>query len=196
VNHFLALRPAAHVRDRLAEVAARLRAWELPARWVHPEDYHCTLCFLGHLDDDEARVLPRAVDEVAGSLEAPPLTLDGLGAFGGKRMPRTVFAALGDPEEALAGYHHDLAQAAEEPPERRFRPHLTLARPTGSGEPGRDWPDLRRRRLGRVPERGPGVLPPPTRAAAGPGLRDPRALGPDRRATGMIRGHLRKCGNR
>lgn len=141
MNHFLALRPAAHVRDRLAEVAARLRAWELPARWVHPEDYHCTLCFLGHLDDDEARVLPRAVDEVAGSLEAPPLTLDGLGAFGGKRMPRTVFAALGDPEEALAGYHHDLAQAAEEPPERRFRPHLTLARPTGSGEPGRDWPD-------------------------------------------------------
>src|SRR4051812_13252402 len=109
--HFLALRLADEPRDRLTIVSERLQAWQLPASWVHPDDYHLTLAFLGRVDPDEARFLPHVVADVAGSLRRPRLRFSGLGAFGGRTEPRVVFAALEDPEAACAGMHLDLCEA-------------------------------------------------------------------------------------
>lgn len=147
MNHFLALRLDDAARDRLERVAERLRAWELPAAWTHPDDYHLTVRFLGHLDDDEAQLLPSAVDLVAGSLRRPRLRLAGLGAFGGRHEPRAVFAAIADDEHACAHIHRDLGEALDLPAERAFAPHVTLCRPrpASRGETvrsGHDWPDL------------------------------------------------------
>lgn len=150
MNHFLALRLADEPRDRLAAVAERLQAWQLPAAWVHPEDYHLTLVFLGGLDADEARVLPHLVESVASSLRRPRLRFSGLGASGGRTEPRVVFAALDDHEQACSGMHADLCDALGLAAERHFMPHVTLCRPrtaTPRGGPARDpgnrgWPQL------------------------------------------------------
>lgn len=145
-NHFLGLRLSRASADRLEAVARRLRAWELPARWTHPDDYHLTLVFLGAVDADEAACLPAAVDEVAGSLRAPALRFSGLGAAGGRGdEPKYVFAAVDDPEAACDGMRRDLCEALEMRPESRFRPHVTLCRPqpAPAGLPlMRDWPHL------------------------------------------------------
>jgi 2'-5' RNA ligase len=129
--HFLALRLADEPRDRLAMIAERLQAWQLPAAWVHPEDYHLTLAYIGELDDDEVRVLPHVIGDVAGSLRRPELRFSGLGAQGGRAEPRVVFAAL------------DL------PARRQFSPHVTLCRPRTSAarelaaaSGGHDWPGM------------------------------------------------------
>lgn len=145
MNHFLALRLADEPRDRLAAVAERLQAWQLPAAWVHPDDYHLTLVFLGALDADEARVLPHLIDGVASSLRRPQLRFSGLGASGGRTEPKVVFAAIEDEEHACAGMHADLCEALDHAPERRFMPHVTLCRPRSPvprDAGNRDWPQL------------------------------------------------------
>jgi RNA 2',3'-cyclic 3'-phosphodiesterase len=149
MNHFLALRLDHASRDRLAEHALRLQEWHLPANWVHVEDYHLTLLFLGRIDADEARTLPYTVERIADGLVRPRLRLAGVGAFGGRTEPRVVFAALADPEAACAQAHRDLAEAVGVEAERRFQPHIALCRPRPPG-PGerdlitarRDWPQL------------------------------------------------------
>ncbi|MCS6969549.1 MAG: RNA 2',3'-cyclic phosphodiesterase [Planctomycetota bacterium] len=148
VNHFFGLRPDAETVGRLQAISERLQRWELPARWTHPADYHLTLVFLGALEADEARSLPAAVAEVAESAHAPrDLQLCGLGAAGRARgpVPRAVYAAVADPHQACDGLRQDLCAALGVAPEPRFRPHITLCRP--SLEPARlplfrDWPHL------------------------------------------------------
>lgn len=149
MNTFLALRLADGPRDRLAQVAERFQAWNLPASWVHPEDYHLTLLFLGKLDADEAGTVPQAVDLVANSLRRPSLRFVGLGASGGKNEPRVVYAALSDVEHACADMYGDLCDAMGMKPEPRFLPHVTICRPRPStprelsDQPlYRDWPHL------------------------------------------------------
>lgn len=143
MNHFISLLPDDATRERLAAVAERMQAWDLPARWVHPEDYHLTLNFLGHLDEDEARMLPHAIDDVAAHPVLEPLRLAGLGAFAGRSAPRVVYAALDDPQERCRHLADDLAAALGDDPDRRFHPHITLCRPQpGGGGGGRGWPEL------------------------------------------------------
>lgn len=145
VNHFLALRLDDDTCARLAGAAERMRAWGLPARWVHPDDLHLTLLFLGPTDDAEAALLPAAVEDVAASFPAPTLRLTGVGAAGGTTEPRVVFAAVADADGACAGLHRDLCEVLELAPEARYMPHVTLCRPQPA--PGhqplfRDWPHL------------------------------------------------------
>lgn len=147
MNHFLALKLADAPRDRLAQVAERLQAWELPAAWVDPEDYHLTVAFLGELDTDEAHLLPSAIDHLASGLRRPELRFSGIGAWGGRTEPKVVFAAVEDLGARCADIHQDLCDALELTDERPFAPHVTLCRPRRSETwrtppPGRTWSDL------------------------------------------------------
>ncbi|MBA3685960.1 MAG: RNA 2',3'-cyclic phosphodiesterase [Planctomycetes bacterium] len=155
MNHFLALRLADAPRDQLAALSSRLQAWDLPANWVHPDDFHLNLLFLGRCDADEARTLPYTIEDLAQSLPRPQLRLAGLGAFGGRTEPRVVYAALEDRDGACARAHLDLCDALGMKPEAHFHPHVTICRPRPphphdathpsirSARPGRrDWPTL------------------------------------------------------
>lgn len=142
MNYFLALRPTAAARERLATIAERLQRWEYPARWVHPDDYHITIAFLGQLGDSELRSVPWAVNDVGHALLAPSLHLPGLGAFGGAHEPRVVYAAVGDPDGWCDDLHADCMEALGESVEARFKPHITLCRPNGRDGGRRDWRTL------------------------------------------------------
>ena len=141
MNHFIALAPDADTRDRLAAVADRLRAWDLPARWVHPDDYHLTVAFLGPLEAAELQGGLWAVNDVARSLFTPQLDLPGIGAFGGKHEPRVVYAAVGDPAGYCRDLHGDLQDCFGERPQPHYLPHITLCRPSG-GRSGAEWRPL------------------------------------------------------
>jgi 2'-5' RNA ligase len=142
---FIALLPDGATRDRIQVVQDRLRAWDLPARWTHPEDLHLTLRFLGDVADDEFHLLPAALDPVVSALRVPELTLAGLGISGTARgsVPAAVWAAVNDPDDVCRALHADVSESLDLTPERDFVPHLTLCRPTaGKPHEGRDWPTL------------------------------------------------------
>jgi len=108
-----------------------LRGGLRPKRWIDSENYHITLRFIGDIDND----LADDVADLLGSVRRKSftLTLDGLGAFGGKR-PHAVWARVCPSPELLA-LQAELEQVCQRaglrPDTRKYTPHITLARVRG-----------------------------------------------------------------
>jgi 2'-5' RNA ligase len=114
-----------------AEVArslSLLRGGIPGARWVDPENYHLTLRFIGDVD----HVIARDVMQMLGSVarQSFEIAFNGLDQFGGKK-PRAVFAmvaANGRLAELQAEHERILQRIGLPPEQRKFTPHVTLAR--------------------------------------------------------------------
>jgi RNA 2',3'-cyclic 3'-phosphodiesterase len=106
---------------------ALLRGGLPGARWVEPENYHVSLRFIGDIDDPLAREIAFMLGQVKRSRF--DLQIDGLDSFGGNR-PRVVIAAVSAVPELvdLQADHERLMQRVGLEPERKYRPHVTLAR--------------------------------------------------------------------
>lgn len=128
---FVAVEPPASLvpvyqaaRRFLSDLDARLR-------WVRPEGVHLTLKFLGNVDAASVPVILKAMRAVAG--QAPPMALhtSGVGAPNPDRA-RVVWLEVGGETAILGRLKGDLEDAmfriGFEREERRFHPHLTLAR--------------------------------------------------------------------
>ncbi len=117
-----------HVSDRLARFKAPLPG----ARWLEPSDYHLTLRFAGDLDNSLANEFTDALSRIR--LDGFEVRLSGFGIFGG-HDPRTLWIGVA-PSPGLNALHRaneTAARAAGLPPERRqFKPHVTLARLSGT----------------------------------------------------------------
>ena len=105
------------------------------ARWIDPENYHITLRFIGDVDAMIADDIANALHQI--SRPSFELALDGLGAFGNRRV-HSLWAGL-KPAPALndlqAELERDLQRIGLAPEHRRFTPHITLARLRGASEP-------------------------------------------------------------
>ena len=114
----------------LAERLAFLRGGLPGARWIDHENYHLTLRFVGDID--------RRADEIADALARVrrtsfSLRLDGVVSFG-TRKPHAIVAriATSPPLAELQAEHERLLQRMGHPPDqRKFIPHVTLARLKG-----------------------------------------------------------------
>lgn len=106
---------------------AQLRGGLPGARWIDPENYHLTLRFIGDIDDALADEIADLLGQVARRKFS--VRIDGLDSFGGNR-PRAVVAAVSPVAELveLQAEHERLMQRVGLQPERKYRPHVTLAR--------------------------------------------------------------------
>ncbi len=101
-------------------------------RWVKPENFHLTLRFVGEVDEMVAEDL----DATLSGIHAPrfEMALSEIGFFENGRAVRAIWAGA---EKTPPLIHlHDKVESATVraglPPEaRKFRPHVTLARPRG-----------------------------------------------------------------
>lgn len=112
----------------LALDLSMLRGGLSGARWVEAGDYHLTLRFIGDIDAATARDISGALEQI----KRPPfiVTLEGLGSFGGDR-PRAIIAKAKPvpPLVELQAEQERLMRRIGIPPEqRKFTPHITLAR--------------------------------------------------------------------
>lgn len=158
---FVALDLPAAVLDAL--VAWRepvLAASEGALRPVAEEALHVTLCFLGSLPADEAGAIGAAVERAVGAAAERLVGADaGGGAPSGasvaqiagdlalgaplwlpRRRPHALALAVADGDGSLGRLQGGLAAALAaggwfEPEERRFLPHVTVARVRRSGDP-------------------------------------------------------------
>ncbi len=98
-------------------------------RWHHPDQMHLTLCFLGEVSHHQAS----DINAVAGLVPFEPfdLMLDGIGYFGSKEKPRALWANVAGTKPLIA-LQKRLTQALVPVgihlQERKFKPHITLAR--------------------------------------------------------------------
>ena len=129
---FVALELPKNLRERMGEVSRALNAGGAKVRWVHPDQMHLTLRFLGDISMDQAETMKRAVrDAVALQPEPLKLGIGGLGAFPNRRNPRVIWVGI-NPHAGLATVQRIIDEAAVgtgvEPENRAWAPHLTLGR--------------------------------------------------------------------
>jgi RNA 2',3'-cyclic 3'-phosphodiesterase len=129
---FVAVAPDAALRDALRACQLQLatHAGRADTRLVHPDDLHLTLCFIGALAPAQSEAVIATLSDVAARTaghEVAPVAIAGWPA----RAPRLVVVEFECSErlDALVSELRDaLASLGLAIEERRFRPHITLAR--------------------------------------------------------------------
>ena len=100
--------------------------------WVRPENLHLTARFLGDLDEAAVLRARESVRSGAEGIPAPVAALGRLGGFPNLERPRVVWVGLavgGDEVSAVArAVDEALRRDGFGPPDKPFRPHVTLAR--------------------------------------------------------------------
>jgi 2'-5' RNA ligase len=131
---FVAIDPAAQIREKLSEVISTLKPESRAPRWVRTEGMHLTLKFIGDVEAAKLDAIRPALHS-ASNAQAIALRFRGIGFFPSGERPRVAWCGIETGEElaALAQKVSDLlvplGVAAET---RTFAPHVTLARiPSG-----------------------------------------------------------------
>jgi 2'-5' RNA ligase len=96
---------------------------------VAPENLHLTLRFIGEVDEHQAAL----VDAALSQIHRPPfeLQISGCGIFAQRRGPEAVWLGVASTPpltDLQAAIERAAVRAGLAPEERRFRPHITLAR--------------------------------------------------------------------
>lgn len=136
-HFFFALNLPQKTKEELNALCDKLKG-EFPfSRWVHELDFHITLAFLGHAEEDK---LERAKNLVRRQIcqTSFSLIIDHLGFFGRKDAPRIFWAGV-QTEERLHIVRKQVFSACEEAgfelEARPFSPHITLARKWQGDQP-------------------------------------------------------------
>lgn len=137
-HYFYALKLPSEIKQHLNEICDGLKG-EFPFKtWVHMEDYHITLAFLGHADKGQLQSSINFTKEGLANKDSFPLTINQLGIFGKSDSPR-IFWAGTEKEPQLNDCRDFVYQACKQAgfqlETRAFHPHITLARKWISSSP-------------------------------------------------------------
>ncbi len=131
---FIAVPLPPAIIQQLADVQRRLRRGcpEQAISWVKPENIHLTLFFLGDILPERQVPVEAALRVVARNARPFTFSVQGVGAFPNLNRPRVIWIGLEEPTGQLALLHRAVNEAIAnvgfQPEDRRFSPHLTLAR--------------------------------------------------------------------
>lgn len=122
---FVAVDLPQEAKDELALVQKQLSS--AAAKMSLARDFHLTLKFLGEITPAKVDVVKRALSNVA--FKKFTATVAGVGVFPSENYARVVWAGV-EPEEEFTGLQKLIDDALEKefPKDKRFKPHLTLAR--------------------------------------------------------------------
>jgi RNA 2',3'-cyclic 3'-phosphodiesterase len=130
-HYFLAVKLPDPIKQSLYEATEGFQKDFSFKRWVHREDYHITLAFLGFANENQLMVVKKLVPQHIKDESSFPLTISQIGTFGLKSAPRIFWAGLNDSLE-LQNLRNQVFKACTEAgfqlEKRAFHPHITLAR--------------------------------------------------------------------
>lgn len=133
VRSFIAIELPDEVKKGLRELQAQLKAGgSAPVKWVDPANIHLTLKFLGNVAADRIDEISSAMTNAVQDTSPFKLEIKELGVFPNPRRVQIVWVGLGGEVDKLASLQQRIERGLEKlgfaPENRRFTPHLTLAR--------------------------------------------------------------------
>lgn len=130
VRCFIAVDPAPDVRKRIIELRRELEQIGADVRWARDEGLHCTLAFLGGVEEERLASVGAGLRQALADRAPFSMRALGVGAFPSASRPRVVWVGLESPElvQMAAAIGGALAPLGFAPEERAFRPHITLGR--------------------------------------------------------------------
>ena len=128
---FLAIAVPDGVKAQLLKAIERLAPAATDVKWSTKDQFHLTLAFLGEVSPAILPHVREAIARVCSGKPAFTCHAYGLGFFGSKRNPQTVWAGV-DPVPELETLQENLCAQLKkfgfENKEADFRPHITLGR--------------------------------------------------------------------
>ncbi|MBP1154421.1 MULTISPECIES: RNA 2',3'-cyclic phosphodiesterase [unclassified Paenibacillus] len=129
---FVAIPIPEEIRSVLKEDMESMKERYSFQKWVHPQDLHVTLKFLGATSQATHRLIVQSLSDMIGSFTAFDLQLESWGAFGRPASPSILWAGVGGDLTRLSALQsnveHAAAEAGFEREHRRYSPHITVAR--------------------------------------------------------------------
>ena len=128
---FVAIELPDEVKRGISQVQEELKRAGGDAAWTRPEGIHLTLKFLGDVPDAK---VPDILDALAVARGAGRLRIEvaGAGAFPNVKAPRVLWLGLAGDIDRLSllqkTVEEEMVRRGFEPEDRKFAPHLTLAR--------------------------------------------------------------------
>ncbi|GLB58563.1 RNA 2',3'-cyclic phosphodiesterase [Cytobacillus sp. NCCP-133] len=130
-HFFFALKLPSETKKKLNEHCEELKGKFPFSRWVHHDDYHITLAFLGSAPEDKLIAAAKLVADSIKNVKSFPLFINRLGVFGNESAPR-IFWSDTEREERLHYLRDQVFSACKEAgfklEKRPFKPHITIAR--------------------------------------------------------------------
>ncbi|WML45699.1 RNA 2',3'-cyclic phosphodiesterase [Neobacillus sp. PS3-40] len=108
------------------------------SRWVHYEDLHITLAFLGSAPTEKIKMAEKNVKEIVRGSKPLKLQIQKLGIFGKEDSPRIFFADTvesNELQELRTKVFSACVDAGFKLETRPFRSHITIARKWKGNEP-------------------------------------------------------------
>ncbi|MCZ8519297.1 MULTISPECIES: RNA 2',3'-cyclic phosphodiesterase [Paenibacillus] len=129
---FAAVGLPGELKASLGEWMHRMKGTVPFRKWVHPEDLHITLQFLGEVGASRSREIEQALEVTAARSRPFQLQLGSIGTFGKTSAPSILWVGLSGELEELRVLHEQVEKAMSgvgfQAEERKFQPHITLAR--------------------------------------------------------------------
>ncbi|MEW5952377.1 MAG: RNA 2',3'-cyclic phosphodiesterase [Bacillota bacterium] len=129
---FWAINLPVPARAYLGDMISRLRSVPADVKWVEEQNLHLTVKFLGDVPANRIALLTAAVKDAASGAERFSLSIQGLGFFPAASRPRVMWAGLTGDLDKLKKLRRQvegsLVPLGFAPEDKRFLPHLTLAR--------------------------------------------------------------------
>lgn len=100
-------------------------------KWVHPEDFHITLAFLGFAEEDKKENAVNSMGEAISGIPSFSLTLNQIGTFGPPKSPRIFWAGVNESDvlkELQKRVYKQCLDIGFQVDKKPFKPHITLAR--------------------------------------------------------------------
>ncbi|MFC4403610.1 RNA 2',3'-cyclic phosphodiesterase [Gracilibacillus xinjiangensis] len=130
-HYFIAIKIDDTTKKSIASIQAIVNAKSIPFKiWVHEQDLHITLQFLGAVNEKKLEVLQEKLRVVE---EIQPFTtkIGGLQTFGKKAQPRVLWADVEKKSEIMKLYKKVTNECREleiQTDTRSYQPHITLAK--------------------------------------------------------------------
>ncbi len=128
---FIAINLPKEIKEKLAEIQNQLKTFDLPIRWVKPENIHLTLVFLGHIKENKVAEVTEVTKATVGRFKSFDIQIKDLEVFPDERRPRLISIGVKEGQHLLdlqSSLEKGLHEAGFSLEERKFSPHLTLGR--------------------------------------------------------------------
>jgi 2'-5' RNA ligase len=140
---FIAIELPEDSKKLITKVQSILKDRGLDAGWTKPEGIHLTLKFLGEVEETKVNGINTALSDACKGIQRLQLEIAEAGAFPNTRNPRVIWLGVSGDTEQLASLQRAIEAAMTkigfEKEERKFSPHLTLAR-IKAPRPRDNWP--------------------------------------------------------
>ena len=131
---FIAIELPTEIRERITAHVHRVRKLvpDAQASWSRAENIHLTLKFLGDTSQAQVEKISEAASLSVAQFQLFKIEVAGSGAFPTRSVPKVLWIGVNDLEGKLADLHARLEEECAlmgfKKEERRFHPHLTVAR--------------------------------------------------------------------